>query len=134
MSQVVNIEKCFEKFNDTFSPKIVGELNGQYVLVVRLEGDKVPWHIHEIEDEMFFVVDGILDIYEKDKNITLQSGEFYIVQRGVEHRVVPRGHVKLILFEPAGIAHTGKVKADITKKVLIESSGYTRKKMKCSLL
>ena len=116
MSQVVNIEKCFEKFNDTFSPKIVGELNGQYVLVVRLEGDKVPWHIHEIEDEMFFVVDGILDIYEKDKNITLQSGEFYIVQRGVEHRVVPRGHVKLILFEPAGIAHTGKVKADITKE------------------
>ena len=116
MSQVVNIEKCFEKFNDTFSPKIVGELNGQYVLVVRLEGDKVPWHIHENEDEMFFVVDGILDIYEKDKNITLQTGEFYIVQRGVEHRVVPRGHVKLILFEPAGIAHTGKVKADITKE------------------
>ncbi|MCJ7553911.1 MAG: cupin domain-containing protein [Ignavibacteriaceae bacterium] len=116
MSKVVNIEKCFEKFNDTFSPKIVGELNGQYVLVVRLEGDKVPWHIHENEDEMFFVVDGILDIYEKDKNITLQSGEFYIVQRGVEHRVVPRGHVKLILFEPAGIAHSGKVKAEITKE------------------
>ena len=116
MSKVVNVEKCFEKFNDTFSPKIVGELNGQYVLVVRLEGDKVPWHIHETEDEMFFVVDGILDIYEKDKNITLQSGEFYIVQRGIEHRVVPREHVKIILFEPAGIAHTGKVKAEITKE------------------
>lgn len=116
MSQVVNIEKCFEMFNDTFSPKIVGELNGQHVKVVRLEGDKVPWHIHENEDEMFFVVDGTLDIYEKDKNITIQSGEFYIVQRGVEHKVVPRGHVKLILFEPAGIAHTGKVKAEITKE------------------
>ncbi len=116
MSKAVNIEKCFEKFNDTFSPKIVGELNGQHVKVVRLEGDKVPWHTHENEDEMFFVVDGILDIYEKDKNITLQSGEFYIVQRGVEHRVIPRGQVKLILFEPAGIAHTGKVKAEITKE------------------
>ena len=68
MAKVVNIEKCFEKFNDTFSPKIVGELNGQYVLVVHLEGDKVPWHTHENEDEMFFVVDGILDIFEKDKN------------------------------------------------------------------
>ncbi len=68
---------------------------------------------------MFFVVDGILN-FEKEKNITLQSGEFYIVQRGVEHRVVPRGHVKLILFEPAGIAHTGKVKAEIPKKVLID--------------
>jgi mannose-6-phosphate isomerase-like protein (cupin superfamily) len=116
MSKVVNIEKCFEKFNDTFSPKIVGELNGQHVKVVRLAGDKVPWHIHENEDEMFFVVDGILDILEKDKKITLQAGEFYIVQRGVEHRVVPHGHVKLILFEPAGIAHTGKVKAEITKE------------------
>lgn len=116
MKKVVNIEKCFEKFNDTYSPKIVGDLNGQYVMVVRLEGDKVPWHTHEKEDEMFFVVDGILDIHEKDKNVTLQTGEFYIVQRGVEHRVVPRGHVKLILFEPEGIAHTGKVKAEITKK------------------
>jgi mannose-6-phosphate isomerase-like protein (cupin superfamily) len=116
MAKVVNIEKCFKKFSDTFSPKIVGDLNGQLVMVVRLEGDKVPWHIHEKEDEMFFVVDGILDIHEKDKNVTLQTGEFYIVQRGVEHRVVPRGHVKLILFEPEGIAHTGKVKAEITKK------------------
>jgi len=116
MAKVVNIEKCFEKFSDTYSPKIVGDLNGQLVMVVRLEGDKVPWHTHEKEDEMFFVVDGILDIHEKDKNVTLQTGEFYIVQRGVEHRVVPRGHVKLILFEPEGIAHTGKVKAEITKK------------------
>ena len=116
MSKVVNIERCFEKFNDTFSPKIVGELNGQHIKVVRLEGDKVPWHTHENEDEMFFVVDGILDILEKDENITLNAGEFYIVQRGVEHKVVPRGQVKLILFEPAEIAHTGKVKSEITKE------------------
>lgn len=65
MAKVVNIEKCFEKFNDTYSPKIVGDLNGQHVMVVRLEGDKVPWHTHEKEDEMFFVVDGILDIYDR---------------------------------------------------------------------
>jgi len=115
MAKVVNIEKCFEKFDDTYSPKIVGELNNQYVMVVRLEGDKVPWHVHENEDEMFFVVDGTLDIHKKDTSVTLQTGEFYIVQKGIEHRVTPRGHVKLILFEPAGIAHTGKVKAEITK-------------------
>ncbi len=84
MSEVVNIEKCFEKFNDTFSPKIVGELNGQHVKVARLEGDKVPWHTHDNEDEMFFVVDGTLDILEKDKTITLNAGEFYIVKKGVE--------------------------------------------------
>lgn len=62
------------------------------------------------------VVDGILDILEKDKSITLNAGEFYIVKSGVENKVVPRGHVKLILFEPAGIAHTGKVKEEITKE------------------
>ena len=115
MSKVVNIEKCFEKFNDTFSPKIVAELNGQYVLLVKCEGDKVPWHTHENEDELFFVVEGVLDIYEKDKSLAVHAGEFYIVYRGTEHRVVPRAPVKLILFEPSGIAHTGSVKSEITK-------------------
>ncbi len=115
MNKVVNIEKCFEKFNDTFSPKIIAELNGQYILVVKLEGDKVPWHIHENEDEMFFVVEGVLDIYEKDKQVTVRTGEFYIVNKGIEHRVVPQNKVKLLLFEPSGIQHTGSVKSEITK-------------------
>ncbi len=116
MAKVTNIEKCFEKFSDTFSPKIVGELNGQNVLLVRCEGDKVPWHTHENEDELFFVLDGILDVMEKDRNMTLHAGEFCIVHRGEEHRVVPRGHVKLMLFEPSGISHTGKVRSEITKE------------------
>jgi mannose-6-phosphate isomerase-like protein (cupin superfamily) len=116
MSDVVNLEKCFESFSDTFSPKIVGELNGQYVMVVRLEGDKVPWHSHDHEDEMFFVLDGTLEIHERGKITTLQSGEFCVVEKGVEHRVIPQGHVKLMLFEPAGISHTGTVKAEITKE------------------
>jgi mannose-6-phosphate isomerase-like protein (cupin superfamily) len=115
MPKAVNIESCFEKFTETFTPKIVGELNGQHVKVVRLEGDKVPWHSHDNEDEMFFVVDGELEVRERKETITLRAGEFCIVRKGVEHRVVPHGHVKLILFEPAGIAHTGKVRAEITK-------------------
>jgi mannose-6-phosphate isomerase-like protein (cupin superfamily) len=114
MNKVINIEKCFEKFNDTFSPKIIAELNGQYVMVVKLEGDKVPWHTHENEDEMFYVLEGTLDIFEKDKQITVRAGEFYIVNKGIEHRVVPQNRVKLMLFEPA-IKHTGSVKSEITK-------------------
>jgi len=116
MPKVVNIEGCFEKFHDTFSPKIVGELNGQNVMLVRCEGDKIPWHTHDDEDEMFFVLDGTLEIMEKSGSVTVNGGEFCIVRRGVEHRIVPRGHVKLMLFEPAGISHTGKVKAEITKE------------------
>jgi len=115
MAKVVNIQDCFSKFRDTYSPKIIGELNGQHVKLARVEGDKCPWHIHDNEDEMFFVVEGTMDVQEKDETVTLRAGEFCIVPRGREHRVVPRGHVKLILFEPAGIAHTGNVRAEITK-------------------
>ncbi|OFV79449.1 MAG: hypothetical protein A2Y78_09400 [Acidobacteria bacterium RBG_13_68_16] len=115
MSKVVNIEHCFGRFNDTFSPKIVGELNGQHVKLARLEGDKVPWHTHDNEDELFLVIEGVLDVLERDGAVTLHPGEFTVVARRREHRVVPHGHVKLILFEPAGIAHTGKVRAEITK-------------------
>ena len=115
MARKMNVEECFNRFSDTFSPKIVGELNGQHIKLARLEGDKVPWHIHDSEDELFFVVDGVLDVHEKESTVRLNPGEFCIVRRGVEHRVVPHGHVKLILFEPAGIAHTGDFSAEITK-------------------
>jgi mannose-6-phosphate isomerase-like protein (cupin superfamily) len=116
MSSVVNISKCFNSFKDTYSPKIVGELNGQYVMLVRAEGDKVPWHVHENEDEMFLVVEGVLNILERDKTTKVQAGEFYIVPKGIEHRVLPEGLVKLMLFEPKSISHTGNVKSDITKE------------------
>ena len=115
MSGVVNIEQCFERFEDLFSPKIVGELNGQHVKLVRAEGDKVPLHTHDDEDELFFVLEGELDIIDGEEEVTVKPGEFYIVRRGREHRVVPRGHVKLLLFEPVDIEHTGKVRAEITK-------------------
>jgi mannose-6-phosphate isomerase-like protein (cupin superfamily) len=115
MPKVINIQHCFELFNDTFSPKIVGELNGQHVKLVRLAGDKVPWHAHDQEDELFLVLEGALDVLEREGQVTLRAGEFCIVEQGREHRVVPRGHVKLLLFEPAEIEHTGKVRAGITR-------------------
>jgi mannose-6-phosphate isomerase-like protein (cupin superfamily) len=115
MLKVVNIADCFEKFSETYSPKIVGELNGQYVMVVRCEDDKVPWHTHDNEDEMFYVIEGVLDIYTRDKTVQVQSGEFCIVPKSTEHRVTPQGHVKLMLFEPTNTAHTGDVRAGITK-------------------
>ncbi len=113
--RVVNLEACFGKFRDTFSPKIVAELNGQHVKLVHLEGDKVPWHTHDDEDELFWVVDGVLAVHLRDQAVRVRAGEFTVVPRGLEHRVVPEGHVRLILFEPAGIEHTGKVKAEITR-------------------
>ncbi len=115
MEKVINVEKCFARFRDTFSPKIVAQLNGQNVMLVRCEGDKVPWHIHDNQDEMFFVLEGTLDVLERDRTVTLQAGEFIVVRKGTEHRVVPQDHVKLMLFEPSDTAHTGTVKSEITK-------------------
>ncbi len=114
MLDIVNIAEGFESFHDLFSPKIVAEMNGQHVKLVRVEGDKVPWHTHDAEDELFWVLEGELEVLTRDASIVLRPGEFSVVPHGVEHRVVPRGHVKLVLFEPDGIAHTGDVKAEIT--------------------
>lgn len=114
MLKAVNIADGFARFDDLFSPKIVGEFNGQHVKLVRVEGDKVPWHTHEDEDELFWVLEGKLEVMTQDTSVRLRPGEFTIVPRRVEHRVVPQGHVKLVLFEPDGIAHTGKIKAEIT--------------------
>lgn len=114
MLKTVNIARGFASFDELFSPKIVADLNGQHVKLARLEGDKVPWHTHEAEDELFWVLEGELEVRTRDSAVTLRPGEFTVVPRGVEHRVVPHGHVKLVLFEPGGIAHTGDVKAEIT--------------------
>jgi mannose-6-phosphate isomerase-like protein (cupin superfamily) len=116
MARVMNIDRAFQRFDDLFSPQIIAELNGQLVMLVRCEGDKVPWHTHDNEDELFLVLEGELEIQERENNATVRTGELYVVGRGIEHRVVPHGHVRLLLFEPAGIAHTGKVQAEITKK------------------
>ena len=70
---------------------------------------------YEHEDEMFLILDGTLDVLQKDGSVRLNAGEFCVVARGNEHKVVPIGHAKLLLFEPAGIAHTGKVRSEITR-------------------
>jgi len=116
MLKAMNIAKAFEAFSDTFSPKIIAELNGQLVMLVKCEGDRVPWHTHADEDELFFVLGGELEVHEREGHVIVRAGEMCIVKRGIEHRIVPRGHVRLMLFEPAGIEHTGKVRSEITRE------------------
>ena len=87
MAQKMNIEECFNRFSDTFSPKIVGELNGQHIKLARLEGDKVPWHTHDSEDELFLVVDGVLAVHEKESTVMLNPGEFWLIKH---HRRVSK--------------------------------------------
>ena len=109
-------------FHDHFSPKIVGELNGQHVKLVKFQGDFV-WHRHEQEDEMFLVLHGEFrmdyrDESGRDQSIDLQEGEFLIVPRGVEHRPSAAREVHILLFEPAGTLNTGNVRTGHTVDVL----------------
>jgi len=83
----VNLLQKFSLFNDQWSPKIVGELNGQHIKLAKVEGPFI-WHKHEIEDELFLIVKGTLNLEFRDRTVILNEGEFLIVPRGVEHRPV----------------------------------------------
>ena len=112
---VINLNDKFSLFNDHWSPKIVGELNGQEVKLAKGQGEFV-WHAHQDEDELFFVVKGTLKIEFRDKTVELSRGEMIIVPKGVEHKPVAKEEVWLMLFEPASTKHTGEVEHELTVK------------------
>ena len=105
MEKIVLVEK-FSRFSAQWSPKIVAELNGQHVKLVKFQGAFV-WHQHEHEDEMFFVVRGRFRMEFRDRHVELGEGEMIVVPRGVEHRPVAEAEVWVMLFEPAGTLNTG---------------------------
>ena len=102
----VNLAEKFGLFADHWSPKVVGELNGQQVKLVKFRGEFV-WHHHEAEDELFLVVRGAFRMEFRDRSVALEAGEFLIVPRGVEHRPVADAEVEVLLFEPASTLNTG---------------------------
>ena len=111
--ETVNLAEKFAGFSEHWQPRIVGELNGQHVKVVKLLGDFV-WHHHEEEDEMFLVTRGTLTIEFRDRTVTVREGEFCIVPHGVEHRPVAPQEVEVLLFEPASTLNTGNVVSERT--------------------
>lgn len=104
----VNLAEKLATFTEHWQPRIVGELNGQHVKLVKFQGEFV-WHHHEHEDELFFVVDGAFRMEFRDRVIELKTGEFLIVPRRVEHRPVAEKEVQVLLFEPASTLNTGNV-------------------------
>ncbi len=113
----VNLAEKFSRFSDHWSPKIVGELNGQQVKLVKLLGAFV-WHHHENEDELFLVVKGRLRMELRDRVVEIDPGEFLIVPCGVEHRPVAEEEVHVLLFEPASTLNTGNVHGERTVETL----------------
>jgi mannose-6-phosphate isomerase-like protein (cupin superfamily) len=113
----VNLAEKLALFDERWSPRIVGELNGQQVKLVKVEGEFV-WHHHDDEDELFLVVKGNLTMELRDKVLEIGEGEFVIVPRGVEHRPVARAETHILLFEPASTLNTGNVRNERTVEAL----------------
>jgi mannose-6-phosphate isomerase-like protein (cupin superfamily) len=109
----VNLAEKLAQFADHWRPKIVGELNGQQVKLVKFQGPFV-WHHHDHEDELFLVVKGRFRMEFRDRNVWLEQGEFLIVPRGVKHRPVADEEAHVLLFEPPSTLNTGNVQSERT--------------------
>ena len=114
MTHKVNLSEKFALFDEHWAPKIVAELNGQLVKLVKLKGEFI-WHSHEHEHELFLVVKGHLTIKLRDEeDVMLREGEFFVVPRGVEHLPVAEEETHVLLFEPASTLNTGDIENDRT--------------------
>lgn len=117
-----NFEKEIESLTDYWSPKVVGQVNDQYIKVAKLKG-QFTWHKHDDEDEMFYIVKGRLVIEYEDKNVTLDQGDFHIVPRNTLHNPVADEECWVALVEPVATKHTGDVVTDMTKSIEDQLAG-----------
>lgn len=113
----INLAEKFGLFNEYWSPKIAGELNGSYIKLAKLKGE-FDWHHHENEEEMFLVVKGELIIKFRDEDIAINAGEFIVIPRGVEHLPVAPEEVHVMLIEPKETLNTGNIINEKTKQVI----------------
>ena len=104
----VDIKEKLGQFDEYWSPKIVGELNGQLVKLAKLKGEFV-WHHHDSEDELFMVIQGKLTIKLRERDVQLQEGQFFIIPKGVEHMPVALEECHVMLFEPGSVLNTGNI-------------------------
>lgn len=111
----INIMSKFSLFNEEWTPKIIGELNNQYVKLCKLK-DNFVWHSHEFEDELFLVFKGTLFMDFRDgKTVEVNEGEILIIPKGVEHRPRTKGDIVFnLLFEPKSTLHTGNHQTAMT--------------------
>lgn len=113
MLETVSLKQKLSTFDATWVPKVVAELNGQYVKVVKFEGEYV-WHHHAEEDELFLVLEGRIEIHLRDGVVRLGPGELVVVPRGVEHKPVAPKLAQVVLFEPRSVRNTGNVDHEYT--------------------
>ena len=106
----------FRELNEFWSPKVVGEVNDQYVKIAKLKGEFV-WHEHKDEDELFYIIKGDLEIHLENEKIHLEEGSFYVVPKGVSHKPVANNECWVMLIENKSTKHTGETKSKFTKSI-----------------
>ena len=106
--RTVNLAEKFAQFSEHWSPRLVGQVNGCAIKLVRISGEFV-WHHHAEEDEMFLVISGRLRMRFRDGEQVVGPGEFIIVPRGVEHLPIAEGETQIMLVEPDTTLTTGNV-------------------------
>ncbi|MBN1213149.1 MAG: cupin domain-containing protein [candidate division Zixibacteria bacterium] len=115
---VKKLERLFPLLKTYFSPKVIGEVNDVFVKVTKTLGQDVPWHTHDNEDELFYIVKGSLVMeIENEDSFELGEGELFIVPKGVQHRVYSDEECWILLIEPKITKHTGDVESKITRSI-----------------
>lgn len=109
----INFEQRFGRIPETWSPRVIAELNDYQFKLVKLQGEFV-WHSHADTDEAFIVVEGAMSIALRDGQVDLRAGEMFVVPRGVEHKPIADGLCKVLLIEPRGVVNTGDVGGERT--------------------
>ncbi|MCE7734405.1 MAG: cupin domain-containing protein [Candidatus Heimdallarchaeota archaeon] len=114
----INLKHHLSGVTDYFSPKVIDEVNDVFIKVAKIKGDKVPWHNHENDDELFYVIEGklLLEI-ENEDSILMIPGDLFVVKKGLNHRVSSTEECHIMLIENKSTEHTGKVQSEITKSV-----------------
>lgn len=114
----MNLTEQFKSVNDYFSPKIIAEVNNQYVKIAKIKGQEIPWHNHEHEDELFYIVHGnLLMEIENEPSFNMKNGDLFVVPKGVNHRVSSENECLIMLIETKTTKHTGDVESSITKSI-----------------
>ncbi|HVW21887.1 MAG TPA: cupin domain-containing protein [Opitutaceae bacterium] len=113
----ISLQEKFEGFSDHWNPRLIAELNGQHVRIVKIQGEFV-WHSHAAEDELFLVARGSFRMEFRDRALELREGEMLVVPRGTEHRPVAEQECWIVLFEPAATVNTGSAGGERTRAPL----------------
>lgn len=108
-----NFKDKFSKFNDHWSPRVVAQMNDYQFKLVKVEGEFV-WHDHPDTDEVFIVIEGVLNIEFRDGTVTLNSGEMFVIPKGVDHKPVANTECKIMIVEPKGVVNTGDTDSELT--------------------